>query len=58
MEAVAGGNKGVHVFSSGINRKVNIIVRLEFELAKMPLLNTMTTTPQWLSLMYKVENVE
>ena len=30
---IIGGNKGVHAFPKGISPKVNIIARLEFELA-------------------------
>ena len=30
---IVGGNKGVHAFPKGISLKVNLIARLEFELA-------------------------
>ena len=30
---MAGGDKEVHIFPKGISPKVNVIVRLEFELA-------------------------
>ena len=33
IQPIAGGNKGVHTFPKGISPKVNVIARLEFELA-------------------------
>ena len=47
---MAGGSKGVHAFSKGIRPKVNIIARLEFELAYSEVTRSstlVTTHPHW-----------